>query len=316
MNAYNALRKAIIPFLASPSNCATVTQSPTLTWNALIGVTSYRLQLASDFNFTNILRDTSGISGTSCSLSGLSATTKYFWRISALTVDGVRYWSDAFWFKTTPPVPVILKKGSYTQWVGGVKKTYPRLSWVVPDWCNLSHVLYRYACSQVHNDCIPEDCNLTGSVVYSGSDTVYIDMQSETGNDSCITIHYYVKTTATVNGTTALSNKVVYGTTGDIWKEEVSEQEVSLPQRTTLFDNFPDPFNPQTIIRYTLAEPGEVKLTVMNTLGQIVQTLVDAYEEAGAKSITFDASSLPSGVYYYRLQSRKFSDLQKMVLLK
>jgi len=90
-----------------------------------------------------------------------------------------------------------------------------------------------------------------------------------------------------------------------------------IPEAYTLFQNYPNPFNPSTLIRYMLTEPGDVTLKVYNVLGQEVATLINHEEyDAGEYEIFFDASDLPSGVYYYRLRTGSFSDVKKMVLVK
>ncbi|NOZ60147.1 MAG: T9SS type A sorting domain-containing protein [Calditrichaeota bacterium] len=80
--------------------------------------------------------------------------------------------------------------------------------------------------------------------------------------------------------------------------------------------NYPNPFNPQTRISYTIAKPGNVKLAVYNVLGQKVATLVDEYKAASTYRVTFDASNLTSGVYFYRLETGDFSKTMKMMLLR
>ncbi|MEJ2627207.1 MAG: T9SS type A sorting domain-containing protein [bacterium] len=83
-----------------------------------------------------------------------------------------------------------------------------------------------------------------------------------------------------------------------------------------LSSNYPNPFNPTTIIEYQLARSGFVTLDVYNMLGEKVAELVNGFEEAGYYSIEFDGSDLPSGIYLYKIQAGDFSDVKKMLLLK
>jgi len=80
--------------------------------------------------------------------------------------------------------------------------------------------------------------------------------------------------------------------------------------------NFPNPFNPSTIISYQLPTNTLVTLKVYDELGQLVQTLVEDRETAGAHSVTFNAGNLSSGVYFYRLTAGSFVDTKKLMLLK
>jgi hypothetical protein len=90
----------------------------------------------------------------------------------------------------------------------------------------------------------------------------------------------------------------------------------SIPVACLLDQNFPNPFNPSTTIRYALAERSHVMLTVFNTLGQLVATLTEGETEAGYHEVTFDASRLPSGVYLYRLLAGNHSEVRKALLMK
>ncbi len=83
-----------------------------------------------------------------------------------------------------------------------------------------------------------------------------------------------------------------------------------------LFQNFPNPFNPVTKIRYQIASSGMVRLDVFNVLGQHVRTLVNQYQSGGKYVVTFDATDLPSGIYFYRLKTATFSAIKQMILLK
>ncbi len=83
-----------------------------------------------------------------------------------------------------------------------------------------------------------------------------------------------------------------------------------------LQQNHPNPFNPSTDIRYSIAEDGPVRLTVHDAWGRDVATLVDAPQTAGPHMVRFDAAELPSGVYFYRLVSGRFMETRRMVLGK
>jgi hypothetical protein len=90
--------------------------------------------------------------------------------------------------------------------------------------------------------------------------------------------------------------------------------EISLPY--FYLENYPNPFNTQTTIRFILPEPQNVQLIIYDLLGRQVQMLIDGYLQAGSHSINFDASGLSSGVYFYRLQAGKTVETKRMVLLK
>ncbi|MGA9406810.1 MAG: T9SS type A sorting domain-containing protein [Bacteroidota bacterium] len=88
------------------------------------------------------------------------------------------------------------------------------------------------------------------------------------------------------------------------------------PSSFSLFQNYPNPFNPATVIRYQLSVNSLVTLKVYDVLGRVVKTLIEERQAPGTHSITFDASSLSSGVYLYRLAAGNFVDAKKMILLK
>ncbi len=84
----------------------------------------------------------------------------------------------------------------------------------------------------------------------------------------------------------------------------------------SLSQNYPNPFNPTTTIQYYMPERSLIRLVVYNTIGQEVAVLADGEKEAGTYSVNFNASSLPSGIYFYRIQAGKFIETKKMILLK
>jgi len=94
------------------------------------------------------------------------------------------------------------------------------------------------------------------------------------------------------------------------------DDNVEKPNRIELSQNFPNPFNPSTVISYTLPEAGSVSLEVFDMTGRRIAVLAQGNQAAGAYTYDFDASSLSSGVYMYRLQSAGTVLTRKMTLIK
>ncbi len=98
--------------------------------------------------------------------------------------------------------------------------------------------------------------------------------------------------------------------------QTASPRPSETPEAFTLHGNYPNPFNPTTIIVYSLAQPGRVRLDIFDTLGRRVQTLVDEEQAVGKHELPFDAYGLPSGTYLYRLQTPFGVQTRKMVLVR
>ena len=98
--------------------------------------------------------------------------------------------------------------------------------------------------------------------------------------------------------------------------DAVEMPDGSLPSEFALEQNFPNPFNPATDIRFALPVASNVRLRVFNVIGQEIAVLADGMHSAGVYTVAFDASQLPAGVYFYRLEAGSFSDIRKMLLLK
>jgi len=96
----------------------------------------------------------------------------------------------------------------------------------------------------------------------------------------------------------------------------IHERSKNSPNQFKLAQNFPNPFNPATQIAYYLPIGTSVRLTVYDVSGRQVSELVNGFQTAGHHMVTFDATNLPGGVYFYRLEALDFSHTRKMVLLK
>jgi hypothetical protein len=95
-----------------------------------------------------------------------------------------------------------------------------------------------------------------------------------------------------------------------------AEFSMNAPQTFSLSQNYPNPFNPSTLITYTLPAEGKAQLSVFNMLGQKVAELTEGVQSAGTHQVVFDASALPSGAYFYRLEAGSNVQIRKLVLAK
>jgi len=95
-----------------------------------------------------------------------------------------------------------------------------------------------------------------------------------------------------------------------------SVEDEETPTEFALYQNYPNPFNPSTRIKYQVASTEKVNLIVYDILGREIATLVNETKPVGNHEVEFDASKLPSGIFFYRLQSGDFTQTKKMMVIK
>lgn len=125
-------------------------------------------------------------------------------------------------------------------------------------------------------------------------------------------------------GFTAYNGEVlVYGLTGAIINgiqygviNQVSNTEENFPNIYQLMQNFPNPFNPVTTIKYSIPKTSKISLVVYDVLGREITTLVNEEKLAGNYTVQFDGANFSSGVYFYVMRADNFTDTKKFVLLK
>ena len=125
--------------------------------------------------------------------------------------------------------------------------------------------------------------------------------------------HYY-----TYNGSAAVEyadDLMIRGIVGEI-AIHVDEENIEIPSEFALKNIYPNPFNPSTEISYSLAENGQVQLSVYDAAGKNVVDLVNGFKSAGEYKYNFDGRNLASGVYFVRLQTDNNSACKKMLLIK
>ena len=93
------------------------------------------------------------------------------------------------------------------------------------------------------------------------------------------------------------------------------------PENFRIYQNYPNPFNPNTLIRYDLEQESFVNIVIHNMLGKRVKTLVNSFQSAGSKSISWNATnekseSIPAGLYFFKIKVNQQIHIKKMTLLK
>jgi len=108
---------------------------------------------------------------------------------------------------------------------------------------------------------------------------------------------------------------ILHTTNGGVTFVE-EEQIADLPTAYYLSNNFPNPFNPSTKIKYSVPQTSTVQMKVFDVLGKEIETLVNEEKPVGTYELNWNAANLPSGVYFYRLKAENFVQTRKMILLK
>jgi hypothetical protein len=161
------------------------------------------------------------------------------------------------------------------------------------------------------------------TVLYAGSDSGYIASSSDYG----VTFHLQkMNTNSKIKRFDITRNGDGYAISEDfklystvklkVAPVDIEEPTLNTPESFSLSQNFPNPFNPETVIKFSITETGPVKGVVYDILGREVKTLLNGEMNPGNHQVKFDAAGIASGVYFFRLESGKYSSAIKMVISK
>lgn len=265
----------------------------TLRWSGSGLYDLFEIQAATDSLFTNLIKDTT-LLDSYLSLSGLVKDQNYYWRVRSLVLLERSTWSPVWSFKPVDPFVQILSPN------GG--ESYALGDTVVIRWVsNISDsVSFELLQNGISQGSIGKSANKTEAFKW------IIPTSLSVSNNNRIKIASVVNTALSDTGAQPFSlTPVGFG-----------NEEIQSAADYSLGQNYPNPFNPSTRILYTIGTEQFVTVKIFDILGNELQTLVQEVQTAGTYSITWNASNLPNGIYYYRLTAGSFSDTKKMLLLK
>jgi hypothetical protein len=221
-----------------------------------------------------------GIQDTFQTVTTLEYDRDYFWRVRSVNHMGAGSFSEVWAFATalTPPVTPVL--------VGPPSASADQPPFVRLSWRNTPHT------EKYH---LQVSLNPSFAVT-TRDDSTLTDTVSVVGPLEYTKTYFWRVRAINADWTTAFSP--VYSLT-----------VMGVPTAFALFQNYPNPANPSTVIRYDLPRESNIRLFVYNVLGQEVKRLVDTRQSPGRYEVSFDAKELPSGMYIYRLDAVYPEDL-------
>ena len=254
-------------------------------WEPAARAELYNIQVSENPDFSEHTID-SPVSGVSYSLtSNLEFLTLYYWRVRGVNDQGEGEWSETRSFTTIIERPEMVTLNSPEN-NGNQISTTPQLSWDEADRAS-EYTVQLSLNSDFSDPVIDTEVSETSFIV------------GETLENA--TIYYWRVRASNIGGDGDWSETWSFAT-------EVFE--------TLVFNNYPNPFNPSTTIRYQLSEQTRVLLDVYDVIGRRVKTLVNEEQDAGVYFVTMDASDMASGVYLLRFVANNVNDVQKMTLMK
>jgi len=289
------------PTLTFPANGASnISVTPTFTWNASASASSYKIQISTISNF-GIITDSATVTTNSYTIASgiLQNASAYFWRVNASNSLGTSAFSTTFNFSTTvtpPPVPTLI---SPSNGANGQSLT-PTLTWQPITAATSFHVQV----STISNFAI-----ITDSATVTGSTPQYTIPAGKLG----LGLTYFWRVRATnASGTGSFSSPWNFSTL----LVGVNLISSEIPKEYKLFNNYPNPFNPTTKIRFNIPKSEFTTLKVYNASGKLVSELLSSNFTPGSYEVEFKAAEFASGVYFYRLESASFNDTRRMMLIK
>ena len=267
----------------------------TLTWGSCVGATKYHLQVSKDSIFSQIIDNDSTISVTSIQLGPLSNGTTYYWHVRGKTPGGASSWSSTSNYTTIFLAPQA-----------------PSLASPVDSAINVQlNTLLSWNASVGATSYDLQLATTSAFVPTSVDDSTLTTTSRAVGPLSLATTYYWRVRGKNLGGWGPYSPIRRFGT---IRTTSVEQVGVAIPTEFALNQNYPNPFNPSTTIQFAIPLTSSVVLKVFDALGREVTTLVTQELTPGYYRAMWQAN-VPSGIYFYRLQTGAFVEAKKMVLL-
>lgn len=289
-----------INLLVPPNQSNVPSQVVTLRWRSDPRATAYWFEMGHDSLFgTFTYRDTM-LTDTALTINNAVVDTAYFWRVRGVSPAGYGAFSATWRFTTytPPPVSVCLSPRD-TVAVDSIRFVWRSSSGATRYWL-----------------VVAQDVNFT-QVAFL--DTNITDTSRVVSGLTRPQFYYWRVRAANQWGHSQYSTACTF-----FYDVGVAvNNESSLPERFFLYQNYPNPFNPYTQITYDVANESHVRLSITNLLGQEISLLYEGIRQAGRYTAEFDASSFPSGIYFYKLDAQptegereRFRAVRKMVLMR
>ena len=256
----------------------------------------YHLQVATAFNFSGIVFNVDTLTTTTQQLGPLEAKRKYFWRVRGINVAGGGPWMDRQRFTTGQPPGVIALLAPGDSVVD--QPSTIRFQW--------------------RTDALANTYSLQVSTDSSFSQLVFDDDQlTQTSQDlgplPYLTTHFWRVRGMNTAGSGPWSAEHRFTVAVGTSVEQLGE---AIPEHYALHPNYPNPFNPQTTLRFDLPEAAPVSLVIYDLLGRLVETLIKDDLSPGQYSFVWNATDRPSGLYLAHLNAGSFSQTRKLILMK
>jgi len=305
-----AAEGSLVPTLLTPEDGATgVEVDPLLTWQApgsisvnddavskTSAVAFYRVQLGTDDAFENLVVDEDSVLADSLQVTGLMHGTEYYWRVAGVDDQGRFTFAEPSRFTTIIAAPGAVVLVSPANGATG-EPGFPQFSWQT------------VAGATAYQLQVSKNADLASPIIDQNALTA-VTFTPAAPLDYSTKYYWRVRAmnaggwgewSETRNFTTAVGTAV--------------EDDV-IPTTYALHANYPNPFNPSTKIALDLPEATSIKLVVYDVVGHEVMVLASGQLTAGRHTFTVDGSMLSSGVYLYRVESAKFTQTNRMLLLK
>lgn len=274
------------PQLFSATPIPNRTDYMTLTWKKAKNADKYIIQVNYTQTFTYPFKTDSVSIDTVKSINGLLDGYRYYWRVQSKNVTGTSAWSDLASFSTLPaPINLAVKRSSLKEITLNWNDNYLNID---------GHIIERKQSVQASYSLLD---------TLKGNGTEYIDKKVDQGQ----TYFYRIK---------AYNSFTDSDYSNEISLSLVSVENIEIPVEFSLGHNYPNPFNPSTKIKFALPKTAVTNLVIYDSLGREVQTMVSKELPAGFYELNFEANNLPSGIYFYRIQSGEFTQTRKMIIMK